>query len=77
MEFSTKDQDNDANPSASCGADNKAGWWFNDCSSACLTCRWGKLTWLTWTSNQNIGRMEMKIRSSSGMNGDVISLTSE
>ena len=69
MKFSTKDEDNDLDPGASCAADKQAGWWFNDCSVlSCLTCRITKLTWLTWTSNQDVEKVEMKIRSSSGTN---------
>lgn len=31
--FSTKDQDNDNNPTANCAKDYKGGWWFDNCYS--------------------------------------------
>lgn len=31
--FSTKDQDNDNNPTANCAVDYKGAWWFDNCYS--------------------------------------------
>lgn len=31
--FSTKDQDNDNNPTANCAKDYKGAWWFDNCYS--------------------------------------------
>lgn len=38
MPFSTVESDNDNSSSDSCSYGNAAGWWFNDCAEACLTC---------------------------------------
>jgi len=38
MKFSTIDQDNDLQDASNCAFGGGGGWWFNDCTYACLTC---------------------------------------
>ncbi|XP_046808642.1 ficolin-2-like [Lucilia cuprina] len=54
--FSTKDQDNDNNPTSNCAKDYKGAWWFDNCYSSHLngpyfrgkrSCR-GGINWYQW-----------------------------
>jgi len=57
MKFTTKDKDNDLKYGGSCGVNYGAGWWFNNCAYACLTCEFGSqsIVWysLTYATNEN------------------------
>ncbi|KAM7355806.1 ficolin-2-like isoform 2-T2 [Cochliomyia hominivorax] len=70
--FSTKDQDNDNNPSINCAKEYKGGWWFDNCYSSHLTgpylkgarsCR-GGINWYHWRNYlYSLKFVEMMIRS--------------
>jgi len=38
MKFTTNDEDNDLWPGGNCITTHGGGWWYNWCTSACLTC---------------------------------------
>lgn len=54
MKFTTIDEDNDLYLSGNCGLNFRAGWWFNSCGCACLTCESPNFVWysLTYASNE-------------------------
>jgi len=45
MKFSTHDEDYDL-CACNCAASHGGGWWYNTCSSACLTCVQAEYWWL-------------------------------
>ena len=65
--FSTLDADNDRASSHHCAKDYQAGWWFNVCLHACLTCRYAEdFKWIylsSWQSHGPIRAARMMIKS--------------
>ncbi|XP_078352326.1 ficolin-2-like [Oculina patagonica] len=60
--FTTKDSDNDKEPSKNCAVEDNAGWWYNDCGCGNLNRQTGP-KWDSWhISNDTIVFSEIKIR---------------
>jgi len=70
QKFSTRDQDNDMDPSDSCGMMREGGWWFQECYDVYLNSVYSSVVWYTWKVNsytlKSIKFTEMKIRPSDG-----------
>ena len=45
--FSTYDRDNDQKRRGKCASMHQGGWWFNQCFTACLTCKKSSFAWYT------------------------------
>ena len=57
--FSTYDEDNDTDAGSSCSKKlHNAGWWFYECSKACLNCKFGEDGDLCLEWEQITGRNE-------------------
>src|SRR6218665_629185 len=50
MQFTTMDRDNDQSLVLNCGAIYGAGWWYNSCMYACLTCKFSSSSDFIWNS---------------------------
>jgi len=69
--FSTKDQDNDLDPTGQCATKHRGAWWYNYCWRSHLTGLYIKgkdlkergIGWHTWKGfNCFLKNVEMKIR---------------
>ena len=50
MHFTTKDNDNDEDPSQNCASSGRGGWWYNACGDSQLNGNGvSKMTWITWS----------------------------
>ncbi|XP_038055327.1 ryncolin-1-like [Patiria miniata] len=68
--FSTKDKENDNNPTESCARMSIGAWWYDWCYVSNLngkyygqrTANMDSMRWLTWKKPQSVKKCSMKIR---------------
>ena len=60
MQFTTKDKDNDMDPSQNCALNGRGGWWYNACGDSQLNGNnVGLVAWNTWPATPFTGASMM------------------
>ncbi len=70
IQFTTKDQDNDARSSINCAQNYKGGWWYDGCHYSNLNGLYylhgghhtDGIIWYHWTAHNSLEFSEMKVR---------------
>jgi len=63
MKFTTFDRDNDLATEGNCAAVERfAGWWYNNCLWACLTCHPDRFNWRTISEPGYLSNSRMMIK---------------
>ncbi|XP_028391008.1 ryncolin-1-like [Dendronephthya gigantea] len=62
MQFTTKDNDNDARSYGNCATRHKGGWWYNFCRYSDLNGLYSVIKWKAWYTYYPMKKTEMKVR---------------